>query len=79
MTGGMMLAGSAFAAFAGIAADPEQRRLGLHQRRLRHLIASLERQMNDPAAPAFALRDQYVARLVDLIGLVGTAWRIVHG
>ena len=79
MTGGMMLAGSAFAAFAGIAADPVQRRLGLHQRRLRHLIASLERQMNDPAAPAFALRDQYVARLVDLIGLVGTAWRIVHG
>ncbi len=78
MTGGLMLAGSTLAAFAGIVADPVQRRLGLHRARLLRLIAALERQANDPAAPGFALRAQYVARLLDLFDLLGAAWRIAH-
>lgn len=78
MTGGLMLAGSTVAAFAGIVADPVQRRVGLHRARLLRLIASLERQANDPSAPGFALRDHYVARLLDLFDLVGAAWRIAH-
>jgi hypothetical protein len=78
MTGGLMLAGSTLAAFAGVVADPLQRRLGLHRARLLRLIASLERQTNDPAAPGFAVRDHYIARLLDLFDLIGAAWRIAH-
>ncbi len=78
MTGGLMLAGSTLAAFAGIIADPVQRRLGLHRARLLRLLDSLERQASDPAAPGLALRDQYVARLLDLFDIVGAAWRIAH-
>jgi hypothetical protein len=79
LTGGLMLAASGAAAFAGIVADPVQRRLGLHERRLRRMLRALERQMRDPAAPAFAVRDQYVARLLDLFDLLGSAWRLAHG
>ncbi len=78
MTGGLMLAGSTVAAFAGIVADPVQRRLGLHRARLLKLLTTLERQASDPAAPGLALRDHYVARLLDLFDLIGAAWRIAH-
>ena len=78
LTGGLMLAGSTIGAFAGIIADPVQRRLGLHRARLLKLIASLERQANDPAAPGLALRDHYVARLLDLFDWIGAALRIAH-
>ncbi|MDA8249528.1 MAG: hypothetical protein M0Z28_10135 [Rhodospirillales bacterium] len=78
MTGGLLLAGSTLAAFAGVVADPLQRRLGLHRARLLRLIVSLERQANDPAAPGFAVRDHYVARLLDLFDLLAVAWRIAH-
>jgi hypothetical protein len=44
VTGGLLAVSSVAAAFAGILADPVQRRLGLHQRRLRRLIDALERQ-----------------------------------
>ena len=78
MTGGLMLAGSTLGAFAGVVADPVQRRLGLHRARLLKLIASLERQAGDPAAPGLCLHDHYVARLLDLFDLIGAAWRIAH-
>jgi hypothetical protein len=78
LTGGLMLAGSTIAAFAGVVADPVQRRLGLHRARLLRLIDSLERQANDPAAPGFRVRDHYVARLLDLFDLIGAAWRVTH-
>ncbi len=79
MTGGLMLAAAGAAAFAGIVADPVQRRLGLHERRLRRMLHALERQMRDPAAPAFAVHDHYVARLLDLFDMLGSAWRLAHG
>jgi hypothetical protein len=78
LTGGLMLAASGAAAFAGIVSDPVQRRLGLHERRLRRMLAALESQMLDPAAPAFAVHDHYVARLLDLFDLLGSAWRLAH-
>ncbi len=78
LTGGLMLAAAAVAAFAGIVADPVQRRLGLHERRLRRMLGALERQMGDPAAPAFAVHDHYVARLLDLFDLLGSAWRLAR-
>jgi hypothetical protein len=78
-TGGLMIGASAVAAFAGLAMDPLQRRLGLHKRRLNRLLDALERQMLDPAAPAFAVHDHYVARLIDLFDLLGSAYRLAHG
>jgi hypothetical protein len=79
LTGGLMAGASVIAAFAGLAMDPLQRRLGLHQRRLSRLLDALERQMLDPAAPAFAVHDHYVARLIDLFDVLGTAYRLAHG
>lgn len=73
-----MLAGSMLAAFAGVLADPLQRRLGLHQRRLRRMIDAMERQMLDSAAPAFAVRDRYVARLLDVLDMVTAAYRLAR-
>lgn len=72
-TGGLMLASASLAAFAGIIADPVQRRLGLHQKRLTKMVDALERQFFDPAAPGFAVHDHYVARLLDLFDILGAA------
>ena len=58
--------------------DPVQRRLGLHARRLGRMIDALERQVADPQAPAYAVHDHYVARVIDLFDLVGTAYRLVR-
>ncbi len=76
--GGLMLAATTFAAFAGVVADPVQRALGLHRRRLLRMIAALERQFFDPAAPGFAVHDQYVARLLDVFDMIGTAIRLAR-
>lgn len=77
-TGGLMLGSTVLAAFAGVIADPIQRALGLHTMRLTRMINVLERQFFDPAAPAFAVHDQYVARLLDLFDIVGAALRMVR-
>ncbi len=76
LTGGLMAGAAVGAAFAGIVADPVQRRLGLHQRRLHRLLGALEQQLVDPRAPGFAAHDHYVARLLDLFDLVGAAYRL---
>ncbi len=79
LTGGLMVAAATVAAFAGVIADPVQRRLGLHERRLHRMLDALERQMLDPTAPAFAVHDHYVARLLDVFDLLGSAYRLAHG
>ncbi len=79
VTGGLALAATGFAAFSGVVTDPLQRRLGLHRRRLLRLVDALERQCADPAAPAFAVHDHYVARLLDLFDAAGLAWRVLRG
>ncbi len=76
MTAGLMGAASIAASFAGIVADPVQRILGLHRRRLERLIDALERHFTDPRAQGFLARDQYVARLLDLLDLVAGAYRV---
>lgn len=78
LTGGLMLGAATFAAFAGVVSDPLQRRLGLHQRRLLRLIDALERQTADPSAPAYAVHDHYIARVLDLFDWLGCAYRLVH-
>ncbi len=75
LTGGLLAASTLVSAFAGVVADPVQRRLGLHQLRLRRMLDALERQMEDPAAPGFAVHDHYVARLLDLFDIAGALVR----
>ena len=77
LTGGLMAASTVAAAFAGIIADPVQRKLGLHQLRLKRMLDALERQMHDPAAPGFVVHDHYVARLLDLFDIAGALVRVV--
>jgi hypothetical protein len=75
LTGGLFAASTVAAAFAGVLADPVQRRLGLHQIRLRRMLNALERQMQDPSAPGFVVHDHYVARLLDLFDIAGAVVR----
>jgi hypothetical protein len=75
-TGGLVLASATLSAFAGVISDPIQRATGLHQRRLEKMIDGLERQFFNPAAPGFAVHDHYVARLLDVFDLLGTAVRL---
>lgn len=77
VTGGLLAASSIVAAFAGIVADPIQRRMGLHHRRLLRLIDALERQWRAEREEAgFTARDPYVARLLDLFDLLSSAYRL---
>ena len=78
LTTGLMVCATVFAAFAGIIADPVQRALGLHRRRLARMVDALERQFFDAAAPGFAVHDHYVARLLDVFDMVGAAVRLAR-
>lgn len=75
VTAGMAAGAALFAAFAGLIADPVQRRLGVHRRRLLRLIDALERQFIDGEAAGFAAREHYVARLLDLMDAGAAAAR----
>jgi hypothetical protein len=72
---GVVGGGAVFAAFSGIVTDPIKRRLGLHRRRLLRLLDELEQALLDEGGRNIALRDHYVARLIDLLDLVASAWR----
>lgn len=76
ITSGLMGVAAITASFAGILADPLQRALGLHQRRLERLIDALERHFADPDSRGFVARDHYVARLLDVIDLIAGAYRL---
>jgi hypothetical protein len=77
LTGGLFAASTVASAFAGVVADPVQRKLGLHQLRLRRMLDALERQMKDAGAPGFVVHDHYVARLLDLFDVAGALVRAV--
>ena len=76
LTGGLLAASTVASAFAGVVADPVQRRFGLHERRLLRMLDALERQMEDPSAPGFVVHDHYVARLLDLFDVAGALVRM---
>ena len=78
-TAGLMLSASVLAAFAGVVADPVQRGLGLHRRRLLRLIDALERQFIDGEGGGFAAREHYVARILDLMDAGVSAARVLRG
>ena len=65
-TGGLVAFGAVFSAFSGVLSDPVQRRLGIHQRRLRKLLKALEQELRGEGDARFTVRDHYVARIFDL-------------
>jgi hypothetical protein len=77
-TGTVMAAGAVMAAFSGIIADPLQRHLGLHRRRLLRLIDALEEQFNGDEGAGLVVRDHYVARLLTLLELLSSAYRLAR-
>jgi hypothetical protein len=77
MTGGLMAVSAVLAAFSGIVADPVQRRLGLHRRRLLRLVDALERHFTS-ATGDFVARDHYVARLLSLFELLSSVYRLAR-
>ena len=78
VTVGPALAFSVLSAFAGVAADPVQRSLGIHQRRLRRLVASIERSHGGHGPERFEVRDHYVARILDVADLLRMALSKLH-
>ena len=78
-TGGVVIVGAALTAFSGVLTDPLQRRLGLHRRQLLRLLGELERFLCDEGDGSITLRDHYVVRLIDLLDLIVSAWRLSRG
>lgn len=74
-TAGLMAGAALVAAFAGVIADPAQRALGIHQRRLRRLVDAMEREFLDGEGGGFAAREHYVARLFDVMDAGAAALR----
>ena len=78
LTGGLMLGTAVLSAFAGIVTDPLQRQLGIHRRRLERMLDALERQWIDGADGVFVVRDHYAARLLGLLDLLASVWRVAR-
>ena len=77
VTAGLMVVSSAAAAFAGVAADPVQRRLGIHRRRLEKLVDSIEADLFGDGGGGFKVRAHYVARMFDIFEAVRIAARSI--
>ena len=75
---GLALAFSVLSAFAGVVADPVQRRIGRHRRLLERLVAALGHSLHGGDPGRFAVRDHWIARLLDIVDLLRTAWSKLH-
>jgi hypothetical protein len=75
-TCGVLVGGTLLAAFSGIVTDPIKRRLGLHRRRLFRLLSEIEQALSGENCRSVSLRDYYLARLIDILDLVASAWRV---
>lgn len=78
VTGGVIVAAAALSAFAGVIADPVQRRLGLHERRLERLVDAVGQALGGDGAARLPVKDHYVARLLDLFELLRAAWHMAR-
>ncbi len=76
-TGTVMAALAIVASFSGIITDPIQYRLGIHKRRLNRLIDSIDRELRGLGNSKLKIRDQYIARVFDLLDLIMKATRSV--
>ena len=76
-TAGMLLMLSCVAAFTGVIADPVQRRLKLHHRRLHKFLDTLESNLLGSQVE-FAPRDYYVARVIDVVEIARAVLRQIR-
>ena len=74
-TGAVMAALATLTSFSGIITDPIQYKLGLHQKRLNRLIDCLDKELRGFGDSKLKIRDQYVARVFDLVDLFKKAAR----
>jgi len=72
-TGTIMAALAILTSFSGIITDPIQSKLGIHQKRLKKLIDCLGRELRGLGDSKFKIKDQYVARVFDLLDLFRAA------
>lgn len=66
-TAGVMLLMAVFACFSGLVSDPLQSLTGIHQRRLKRMIDSLECDLKARTTGSFRPKDAYLARLMDIV------------
>jgi hypothetical protein len=72
-TGAVVFALALLTSFSGFITDPVQSRLGIHKRRLFKLIDCVERQMRGLDGAQLKIRDQYYARVFDLLDILKKA------
>lgn len=75
-TAGVMVVAALVSAFAGVVADPLQRSLGLHQRRLERLVDGLAAALKGEGDAGLKVREHYLARLFDLLDLTRAVQRL---
>ncbi len=75
VTATLLVVTSVFAAFAGVIADPVQRALGFHRRRLDSFVEAVGADLADGRVGEFRVRAHYVARLFDFFEAVRLAVR----
>lgn len=66
-TAAVMALMAIFACFSGLISDPLQSLCGIHQRRLKRMLNSLERDLKWRTSGSFRPKDAYLARLMDII------------
>jgi hypothetical protein len=66
------------ATFMGLVTDPLQQALGLHRKRLRHLVNTLERVASGEGTASLDLPDPYIARATDLADVALMAMRLTR-
>lgn len=74
-TGTFMALLAILTSFSGIITDPIQHKLGIHQKRLKKLIECLDKELRGSGDSGLKIRDQYVARVFDLLDLFKKAAR----
>ena len=79
VTGALALAMAPICAFAGVVADPAQRCLGVHQRRLGKLIDAIGSDLKGKGPRELEVRDHYVMRVLDFVEALRLAWRLALG
>ena len=68
-----MAAMAIITSFTGILTDPIQTKLGLHQKRLKKFVSSLDKELKGLGDSKFEIKDQYVARVFDILDVLKTA------
>lgn len=72
-TGSLMAALAIITTFTGIITDPLQAKLGIHQKRLLKFIDAFKEELLGAGQSQYKIKDQYVARVFDILDLLKTA------